>query len=156
MYINFILKCCVHSCVHMFTRHSCVHININRNYAEETLGKFTFKLLASKSLANGRTWQWECGNHNREKFGHLKNQLHLPNVTSMWCLHKHLYETKRYTNTCMYICDRACKNRPSECKKSRFLALPYRNLITFNTTTTKSSPLLQNLMGFLVQLTEMG
>ena len=35
----------------------------------------------------------ESGNHNREKFGHLKNQIHLPNVTSMWCLHKHLYDS---------------------------------------------------------------
>ena len=104
----------------------------------------------------------ESGNHNREKFGHLKNQLHLPNVTSMWCLHKHLYnfDVQKQKDTqilvCMYICDRACKNQSSECKKSRFLALPYRNLIMFNTTTTKSSPLLQNLMGFLPQLTEMG
>ena len=42
-------------------------------------------------------------------------------------------------------------------KNHRFLAcLLYHNLITIYTTATKSSSLLQNLMGFLLQLTEMG
>ena len=36
------------------------------------------------------------------------------------------------------------------------VCLLYHKLITINTTTTKSSSLLQNLMGFLLQLTEMG
>ena len=37
-----------------------------------------------------------------------------------------------------------------------FLSLPYRNIITVYTTTTKSSSILQNLLAFLLQLTEMG
>ena len=42
-------------------------------------------------------------------------------------------------------------------KNPRFLAcLLYHNLITIYATATKSSSLLQNLMGFLLQLTEMG
>ena len=42
-------------------------------------------------------------------------------------------------------------------KNHRFLVcLLYHNLKTIYTTTTKSSSLLQNLMGFLLQLTEMG
>ena len=42
-------------------------------------------------------------------------------------------------------------------KNWQFLAcLLYHNLVTIYTTTTKSSSLLQNLMGFLLQLTEMG
>ena len=42
-------------------------------------------------------------------------------------------------------------------KNHWFLArLLYHNLITIYTTTTKSLSLLQNLMGFLLQLTEMG
>ena len=54
------------------------------------------------------------------------------------------------------ICDRACEYRPSEHKKHQFLVcLLYHNLITIYTTATKSSSLLQNLMGFLLQLTEM-
>ena len=36
------------------------------------------------------------------------------------------------------------------------LYLLYHNLITIYTTATKSSSLLQHLMGFLLQLTEMG
>ena len=49
--------------------------------------------------------------------------------------------------------------RPSEHKKSPIFiifALSYCNLITIYTTTTKSSSPLQNLMGFLLQLMEMG
>ena len=42
-------------------------------------------------------------------------------------------------------------------KNRRFLAcLLYHNFITIYTTATKSSSLLQNLMGFLLQLTELG
>ena len=42
-------------------------------------------------------------------------------------------------------------------KNRQFLAcLLYHNLITIYTTATKSSSLLQNLMGFLLHLTEMG
>ena len=42
-------------------------------------------------------------------------------------------------------------------KDHRFLTcLLYHNLKTIYTTTTKSLSLLQNLMGFLLQLTEMG
>ena len=42
-------------------------------------------------------------------------------------------------------------------KNRQFLAcLLYHNLKTIYTTATKSSSLLQNLMGFLLQLTEMG
>ena len=42
-------------------------------------------------------------------------------------------------------------------KNRRFLAcLLYHNLITINTTGTKSSSLLQILLGFLLQLMEMG
>ena len=42
-------------------------------------------------------------------------------------------------------------------KNRRFLAcLLYHTLITICTTATKSSSLLQNLMGFLLQLLEMG
>ena len=46
----------------------------------------------------------------------------------------------------------------NECKNHRFLSsLLYHNLITsYYITTTKSSSLLQILMGFLLQLTEMG
>ena len=41
-------------------------------------------------------------------------------------------------------------------KNRRFLAcLLYHNLMTIYTTATKSSQLLQNLMGFLLELTEM-
>ena len=56
-----------------------------------------------------------------------------------------------------YTCDQACENRPSEHKNCRYFpSLPYHNQITIYITTTKSSSLLQNLMGFLVvQLTEM-
>ena len=36
-----------------------------------------------------------------------------------------------------------------------FACLLYHNLVTIYTTATKSSPLLQKLMGFLLQLTEM-
>ena len=41
-------------------------------------------------------------------------------------------------------------------KITDFLSLLYHNLITIYTTATESSLLLQNLMGFLLQLTEMG
>ena len=42
-------------------------------------------------------------------------------------------------------------------KNRRFLAcLLYHNLITIDTTETKSSSLLQNLMGYLMHVTEMG
>ena len=65
----------------------------------------------------------------------------------------------RYEVTSLYsinVCDRACKNRPCECKKSPILAcLLYHNFITVYTTATKSLSLLQNLMGFLLQLMEM-
>ena len=55
------------------------------------------------------------------------------------------------------ICDRACENRPCEHKNGQFLAcLLYHNLINIYTTATKSSSLLENLMGFLLQFTEMG
>ena len=56
------------------------------------------------------------------------------------------------------ICDWACKNRPSEHKKftNFFSFLLYHNLITIYTTTTKSSSLLQNIIGYLLQLTELG
>ena len=37
-----------------------------------------------------------------------------------------------------------------------FAFLLYHNLITVYSTTTKPSSLLQNLMGFLLQFTEMG
>ena len=58
---------------------------------------------------------------------------------------------------CYNNCDRACENQPPEHKKCRFLArLLYYNLITIYTTATKSSTLLKNLMGFLLQLTEKG
>ena len=50
------------------------------------------------------------------------------------------------------ICDRACKNRPSEYKKLPIFVVCF--LITIYTTTTKSLSLVQNLMGFLLQLTE--
>ena len=53
-------------------------------------------------------------------------------------------------------CDWACKNRPCEHKKLLILpCLLYHNLITVYTTAAKPSSLLQNLMGFLLQLTEM-
>ena len=56
----------------------------------------------------------------------------------------------------MYICDWAYEDRPSECKKlSIFLSLLYHNLVTFYTTATISSLLLQNLMVLLLQLTEL-
>ena len=56
---------------------------------------------------------------------------------------------------CTIICDRACKNRSSEHKKSLiFVVFLYHNIITIYTTATKSSSLLQNLMGFPLQLTE--
>ena len=42
-------------------------------------------------------------------------------------------------------------------KNCQFLAcFLYHNLITIYTTTTKSSSLLQNLMGFLLQIMEIG
>ena len=43
------------------------------------------------------------------------------------------------------ICDRRCKNWPSECKNSWFFLFA---LITIYITSTKASLLLQNLMGF--------
>ena len=46
------------------------------------------------------------------------------------------------------ICDRACDNQPCEHKMLRLL---YHNLLTIDINTTKSFPLLQNLMGFLLQ-----
>ena len=52
--------------------------------------------------------------------------------------------------------DQTCNNRPSECKKLLiFLDLFYHNSKTIYINTTKSSSLLQNLVGFLLQLTEM-
>ena len=56
------------------------------------------------------------------------------------------------------IGDRTCENRPCERKKNRRLlaCLLYHNLITIYNTATKSSLLLQNLVGFLLQLMEMG
>ena len=63
-----------------------------------------------------------------------------------------------YMQTTKAIGDRACENRDHvSAKNRRFLAcLRYHNLIVIYTTTTKSSSLLQNLMGFLLLLTEMG
>ena len=56
-----------------------------------------------------------------------------------------------------FLMPRACKKRPPERKNRRFLAgLLYHNLITIHTTATKSSSLLQNLMGYLTHVTEMG
>ena len=64
---------------------------------------------------------------------------------------------RTHTHTYTIICNWACKNQPTECKKSPILSfLLYHNFITIYTTTTKSSSLLQNLMGFLLQLTELG
>ena len=54
----------------------------------------------------------------------------------------------------IYICDRACKNQPPERKKISS-SLLYHSLTTVYTTTTKSSPLLLNLMSFLLQVMEM-
>ena len=54
-------------------------------------------------------------------------------------------------------CDRACENQPCKHKKSLiFLSLLYHNLRTVYTNTIKSLSLLQNLMGFLLKVTEMG
>ena len=51
------------------------------------------------------------------------------------------------------IGDRAYENRPCERKNRRFLAcLLHHNLIAIYTTATKSSSLLQNLMGFFCHL----
>ena len=56
---------------------------------------------------------------------------------------------------CLYVTGPAKINHVSA-KNHRFLAcLLYHNLITIYTTTIKSLSLLQNLMGFLLQLTEM-
>ena len=48
----------------------------------------------------------------------------------------------------------ACKNWPSECKNHCFLYLLHYNLITIYNNIAKSFPLLQNLMDFLLQFTE--
>ena len=50
------------------------------------------------------------------------------------------------------------QNWPSEGKKNRWflVCLLYHNLITIYTTKTKCSSLLQNLMGYLMHVTEMG
>ena len=54
-----------------------------------------------------------------------------------------------------YKCDRAYKNWPYERKNHPFLVcLLCHNSITIYTTAAKSSSLLQNSMGFLLQLTE--
>ena len=50
------------------------------------------------------------------------------------------------------VCDRACNNQPCECKNHPFFSLLYHNLLTFNTNTTNSLPLQQNLMGFFCNL----
>ena len=53
--------------------------------------------------------------------------------------------------------DQACKNGPSEHNNCRFLSSSLcRNVIPIYTTTIKSSLLLLNLMGVLLQLTKMG
>ena len=57
--------------------------------------------------------------------------------------------------TRIHICDLACKNRLSEHNKLLiFLSLLYHNL-TIYATETKFLSLLQNLIGILLQLTEM-
>ena len=57
--------------------------------------------------------------------------------------------TNKLTSSMFDECDLACDNRPSEYKKiAKFLSLLYHSLIIIYTTTTKSSSLLQNLMGF--------
>ena len=54
-----------------------------------------------------------------------------------------------------YICDQACENQPCECKKiADFLSLLYHNLLIFYVNKTKCLLLLQNLMGFLLQVME--
>ena len=53
------------------------------------------------------------------------------------------------------VCDQTCENRPSKHKKITNLFC-HHNLITSYTTVIISSLLLQNLMGFLLQLTEVG
>ena len=59
-----------------------------------------------------------------------------------------------YMQTTKAIGDRACENRDHvSAKNRRFLAcLLYHNLIVIYTTATKSSSLLQNLMGFFCHL----
>ena len=59
-------------------------------------------------------------------------------------------------NFALYVTGPAKIDRVSA-KNHRFLAcLLYHNLITIYTTATKASSLLQNLVGFYLQLTEMG
>ena len=52
--------------------------------------------------------------------------------------------------------DKACNNQPYECKELPIsLSLLYHNLQTTGTNKIKSLSLLQNLMGFLQEFTEM-
>ena len=64
------------------------------------------------------------------------------------------------TYIAMYVCTYVTgpvKIDHLSAKNYRFLVcLLYHNLVTIYTTATKSSSLLQNLMGFLLQLMEMG
>ena len=74
----------------------------------------------------------------------------------MYCnyFEKYYFRTMYLLSQILTICDRACKNRPSEHKKiADFCRLLYHNLITVYTTAIKSLSLLQNLIDFLLQLT---
>ena len=54
-----------------------------------------------------------------------------------------------------WACDWPCKNQQCECIIIvDFPTLLYHNLQTIYTNTTKCLPLLQNLMGFLLQFTQ--
>ena len=63
-----------------------------------------------------------------------------------------LSPTKLFYYT-VHTCDRACKNQPCKYKKSPILCF-YSIIIPVYTNMTKPLPLLQNLMGSLLQFTE--
>ena len=122
------------------------------------------KLLNCMSYTLGRAGLEECLQHDLCR--PIKQLLFVTNKVCI-CIYSYIVMSYLLHNTYTYvhklnvvyirICDRACGNRPSEHKKSPILlCFLYHNLITIYTTATKSSSLLQNLMAFLLQLTEMG
>ena len=125
------------------------------------------KGISFSSVMEGIPFHIESWMQTGPTLQHCQDQV-MHTLTEMYSVkylhtHQHTYKPNVDIYTCnihsyvrMYICDWACKNRPSECKNHRFLAcLLYYTLITTYTTATKSLSLLQNLMGFLLQLMEM-
>ena len=93
----------------------------------------------------------------RENFSLIAySQVKLQLATYIRCTCKSLFCKSGHIQYIVYV-TRPAKIDHLSAKNRRFLAcLLYHNLITIYTTATQSSSLLQNLMSFLLQLTEMG